>query len=96
MAQVFDLTRGCYIHYTLSPKEAVLAAHQQYDRKNFNTWTYGYSAHAPIHYKTIKRHVGKDSDNIEEITLVSCGNFSCLCRHDEVNKVIPQDYELGE
>lgn len=44
---------------------------------------------------TVKRHVGKDPNNIEELTIVSCGNFSCLCRHGEISTVIPQDYELG-
>ena len=96
MSQVFDLKRGCFIHYTLSPLQAVIAAHQQYDRKNFNTWTYGSSPRDTVHYKTIEREVidPNNKKGITKIHMVSCGNFSCIYS-GKIDENVPQDYELG-
>lgn len=96
MSQVFDLKRGCWIYYTLSPREAVIAAHQQYDRGNFNTWEYSRAKSDPLHHKTITREVAYPTtspDSTTKIHMVSCGNFSCFYTGD-IDKPTPQDNEL--
>lgn len=91
MTQVFDMRRGCYIAYTLSPWDAVIAAHHQYDRRNWNTWMYESMERDPVHVKTVNRRV----DGVpSEVSMVSCGNFSTLCPIGKEREYVPQDYEL--
>ena len=49
MTKVINLSTGMEAFYSLSPMEAVNAAYEQFERKNWNFWTYPKAAeHAKV------------------------------------------------
>lgn len=64
MTEVFDLRRGEVVAtYALPPREAVVAAYQQFEQKNYNTWEYASLPHPSLD---------------EGKFVVACGDFSAL------------------
>jgi hypothetical protein len=64
MTTVFNLATGDEAIYSLPPFEAVVAAHEQLTRGNYNTWDY----RKPMEHGLLK--IGKLS--------VSCGDWAAL------------------
>lgn len=48
ITQVMNLRTGSVYSYTLPPKKAVVAAFEQYEKKNFNIWNYDFVTHSEL------------------------------------------------
>ena len=83
MTNVLDLTTGLYTLYTLGPRDAVIAAYAQNEQRNYNTWTYDQYRKLVTVSESIKPGV----------TVVTCGNQSCLSRTGFEDVYSAQEYE---
>lgn len=77
MTSVFDLRTATYTDYTLSPREAVIAAYAQREKRDFNTWLYG---------DTYGHLVTIADSSKPGLVCVSCGNQSCLAFRGKVDQ----------
>jgi hypothetical protein len=91
MSQVFDMNRGVWIQYSLSPRDAVVAAYEQFTKGNWNTWTYK-APDCGIQYASLQQP-GQGPD--PRMTVVTCGNFTTVCRTEQLFTECPQDYEAS-
>lgn len=80
MTKVMDLRTGEVREYSLSPKDAVVAAFEQVERKNFNTWTY--KSEGVVVATCQKR---------PDLEVVTKGNQSALCVKGWSDKVPTKD-----
>lgn len=62
LTEVFNLSTGKKVCYTLPPTQAVAAAWFQYTQKNWNTWSYDWEQ-APVVYG---------------VYTVACGDWCCV------------------
>ena len=86
MIGVFDLNTGTYTDYTLSPRDAVIAAYAQREKRNFNTWTYD-------QYRDLVQVIDSTKAGL---TCVTCGNQAVLCRADQIDTEVLHDYEVEQ
>jgi len=75
LTAVFDLRDGSFTGYSLSPFDAVVAAHAQFELRDYNTWTYG-----KYHDKVIVRDSLKPG-----IICVTLGNMTTLAKKEDLH-----------
>lgn len=64
--KVLNLATGEEILYSIPPERAVVAAYEQFARKNWNTWGYPEPGDHPQYVRTPKCH--------------TCGDFTALAQ----------------
>ena len=85
MTQVLDMKRGCMIAYALEPARALVAANEQYVKRNWNTWTYPDPVTQDIQCVDLGNGV----------SVLSLGDYSTICPTIMARRgPVPQDYEL--
>ena len=69
MTTVMDLRTGEFTTFSLSPKEAVVAAYAQAERKDWNTWGYENRYAGMVKVAPSARR---------GVLCITCGNQTCL------------------